>query len=560
MQSIQTVHCSSCGASNYPTNKFCSVCGNVLAEEKTICPQCQAENKTKNLFCVGCGYRLKAEKDTSSPTPAFQTPPVPLPVDQTSVFQGLPAQMPANQTPGIQAPPRPYYPPQPQQSVPAYHQTYAPPYPAPTKAGTKPKLGLWIGLGVGLLAIVLIAVFLLPKLIKGKEITRDNIHNLQKITSVDYEGFYNFDFNHSNNILAISNEDEDVLVYDLNNGQLMRKLRFNDDIDHIAISPSGQHIAVGVENENLTIWNIKNGEKHKTLNSPDDTYNLAWSPDGKTLAVCYYDDTFLLWDIKSGKSTFLDDRCGEIAWSANGKYILSGDSYFSPLSSVNYGFVEDPTLYDVSKRSEISVPVSGEETVERAFFSPDGNTLIYNDYDGSRIYIWDIGTHTPKEIVTEFGYTDGRMLSPDGSMLIVFDGNYDELELQIYDLSSKTRLTNIDRSNGSLENFMWVSDSKTLILVYSDSIDTFDVKSGQIIKSVKKDFDDYLDITISPNGQILSTSDHGDENLYFWDTSTGERLSRIRNSRGDYWGVEWLNNGSGLLVFYEDFLDIWALP
>lgn len=54
------VSCSSCSASNEPTNRFCEECGEkLLAASRTECEGCGQINPPANLFCEGCGVRIQ---------------------------------------------------------------------------------------------------------------------------------------------------------------------------------------------------------------------------------------------------------------------------------------------------------------------------------------------------------------------------------------------------------------------------------------------------------------------------------------------------------------------
>ncbi|MBA2451176.1 MAG: AAA family ATPase, partial [Chloroflexi bacterium] len=64
-------HCSACGASGPPGQRFCGQCGASLARG---CPACGAENPPTNRFCGACGAKLDAAA-MAEPEPA---PPSPL--------------------------------------------------------------------------------------------------------------------------------------------------------------------------------------------------------------------------------------------------------------------------------------------------------------------------------------------------------------------------------------------------------------------------------------------------------------------------------------------------
>lgn len=57
VRNVNETVCSSCGAKNPATAKFCGECGAKLEAQKIICPNCGAEMKSGAKFCSECGHR-----------------------------------------------------------------------------------------------------------------------------------------------------------------------------------------------------------------------------------------------------------------------------------------------------------------------------------------------------------------------------------------------------------------------------------------------------------------------------------------------------------------------
>jgi len=72
--------CTSCGAENPPTNKFCGECGAALA---LACPGCGERNPPTNRFCGECGALLAVGGGAGRPAPTAPAAPAPSPETYT---------------------------------------------------------------------------------------------------------------------------------------------------------------------------------------------------------------------------------------------------------------------------------------------------------------------------------------------------------------------------------------------------------------------------------------------------------------------------------------------
>lgn len=142
-------------------------------------------------------------------------------------------------------------------------------------------------------------------------------------------------------ILATSNDDKRIEIWDLTTGKSIRTLPgHRDRVRSIALSLDGQFLASGSDDKEIRLWNWKTGRAIALLvGHQDKVTSVEFSPDGEILASGSDDKTVKLWDWKNGV---------EIA-------TLAGhDSYVQSLD-----------------------------------FSPDGHSLISVAYNG-KILVWKI--------------------------------------------------------------------------------------------------------------------------------------------------------------------------
>jgi len=528
MSSNQVKLCPTCQTSSPVLSRFCINCGQKFEEEnKRICPNCQAINNLDFKFCSNCGYVLSEAQETPS---SCTTP------DQASpTFTPQAPRTDSHWQPG-QA--RQY----------GTTQQHVHPQPAPKKTIPLPKNALKVVLGV--LAVVVLIVVLSLIIGGGRKITARNIEKIQRIESISLEDARKIAFDQNGQYFVYATRNDEIFVYSLRDGQLVTKIETEDSIDSIAISPNGKWLAAGIDDSDLYIWDIENGEQRKVLPSQSDVVDIAWSPDNKKLAVCYYNDDLLLWDIQSAKRATLNDDCEDLTWSSTGKYILYGDE------NETMGSFNDPVLIDVSRKSVLELPSNARGDVKDALFSPDGKSLIYNTYDGNKIYIWDFKSKEAREFVSKFDYISGQSFSPDSSKFLMLESGDNHFELQIWNAPSFKGLNTIASPTRRISGFYWLPDSKTFILLADKNVDIYNSKNGEQLASFENESNKLF--SLSPDGKLTSTI-NGDDVL-FWNVANGKEIFSMPNSRRGYEAILWLKDGTGFLAITDDAIEIWRLP
>jgi WD40 repeat protein len=181
--------------------------------------------------------------------------------------------------------------------------------------------------------------------------------------------------------VAEGNGKGDIHLLDLATGQWLAALfrvtavyqaastPHQENLDQIAISPTGQTLAAADDRGNVYVWNLSGGAPRVLTGAATTTHasgaKVAFSPDGATLAI-------------------------------------------AGTASVR--------LWDVSAHA-VTATLTGPGASPRAVaFAPDGKTLAVGDRNGD-IYLWNLATRqavSVKGVVTDWG---GLTFSPDGRTL-----------------------------------------------------------------------------------------------------------------------------------------------
>lgn len=193
------------------------------------------------------------------------------------------------------------------------------------------------------------------------------------------------------------------------------RLRYDKQIQTIAISPDGQYLVVlsdknlaaplPVETSNtVTIFEIKSGstigqfEAHHSVGKP------VFSPDSRYLAMT--GEKLWVWDVINRRSTELIQDTGlifDVTFSQNGKLL------------VTTGSDQTARIWNIETRREVSRVY--HENIQKVALSPDAHYLATTSQDDV-IRVWDLSRNLEVSSPSTDRPIDGLSFSQDGKTLI----------------------------------------------------------------------------------------------------------------------------------------------
>lgn len=199
------------------------------------------------------------------------------------------------------------------------------------------------------------------------------------------------------------------------------KVRFFElsEVDSLAVSPNGSFVAAGHRDGRLTLWDPSTGKRTATLREDRTPIaDLTVSSDGRYIAagyrhgngkgwVCLYDRTSNRWIARLGDCSF------------------SPSVAFHPSRPILAWSTKDDSigLWDVEAGREIRRLAPGKIRPSALAFSPDGRTLAIaaletKVFHPNSIAIWDIeGDKVVSELKGHGRWPEEVAFSPDGSEL-----------------------------------------------------------------------------------------------------------------------------------------------
>ena len=313
-----------------------------------------------------------------------------------------------------------------------------------------------------------------------------------------------------------------VWLYEARTGkELNLFLEHEDGVRCVAISPDNSLLAsASGDNSIIKIWDLQSGDLKLTLSGhTDGVRSLIFSQDGQKLISGGDDELIHFWDVATGKliRTIAGHACGvfEVMYSPNGELLASfGNDDMIHLWNGQTGEFLHTLTGNMGSVSSISI-------------SPDSKLLASGNRDG-KIRIWDTETGNLRRTITATTDADGVnavVFSPDGNTLV--SNNYEDDVIQFWDFAKGERTKSITSPLDTTDHFVFSPDCSTLANAYSDgTIRFWDVASGSPLRTLHGYAQMFVCMTHSPVGSTLTVLD-GDRRLRLWDTQTCEHLKTI---------------------------------
>ncbi len=312
-----------------------------------------------------------------------------------------------------------------------------------------------------------------------------------------------------------------VWLYDAHTGkELNLFLGHTDGVSSVAISPDYSLLASGSNDNSVIIWDVQTGEHQLTLSGHNDRVRtVTFSQDGQILISGGDDELIRFWDVASGKQILTiaghAGHVSEVMCSPNGELLAS------------YGTDKMIHLWNAHTGEFLHTLTGHSGSVSSISFSHDSRRLASGNQDG-KIRIWDTDTGNLRNTITATTDADGVnavVFSPDGKTLV--SNNYDDDVIQFWDVTKGERTKTIQSPPDTTYFIIFSPDGNTLANTHSDgTIRFWDVESGSPTRTLDGYAQMFVKMTHSPVSNTLAVLD-GARRLRLWDTQTCEHLKTI---------------------------------
>jgi len=289
----------------------------------------------------------------------------------------------------------------------------------------------------------------------------------------------------------------------------------------VRFSPDGTRILT-VGGDIVRLWDVKTGNSIRSFGGHEKAIACAvFSPDGRRIVTAGGDGLAKVWDAETGAEirTLSGHKAGvfSVAFSPDGKKVLTGS--------------EDNTakMWDAETGSEIHTLaghklLSHTRNVISVAFSPDGTKVLTRGGDGTA-KIWDAGKGLEIRTYGSDFEEDMRVgffveFSPDGKMILSAASG---ARAALWDTESGAQIRKFGNPGSQSSSAVFSPDGTKVLAVNENmDVDLWDVETGGKIQTFTGHTSRVDCAALSPDGTKIVTS-----NGILWDVNTGKEEVRI---------------------------------
>lgn len=401
-----------------------------------------------------------------------------------------------------------------------------------------------------------------------------------------YEGWWrNLAFLNDGQELMASRSGDDVVVFDVASGEVVRRFYVGEDWADLAISPDGS-LALHAARRNVVLWDLTSGvQLWRRPTGLTYAHEVAFLPDGKRFASIQVGGTLELSDTATGEILHqFHVRCESLLACLG----ISHDGRFAASEGPGHGVVlwrlppisnrssdgsaaesqtaEKPAttfLAGAGSTQATEIPsrhfrtLSGHTQPIRSMdFSPNAGRIVTGS-DDRTLRVWDMGTgqevlrwNEPREPVTQVRFL------PDGQHIVFATGDG---RLSLWDLNARGEVRPLEAQSAELTSLAVLDQGRRIACCGpQEAVRLWAVEDGQepreLVVPEHQGGWSHLAAASDANTLLAVTKDGRD--VVVWDLTSGDVLRRFAVEQSPR-SIAVTPDGLSLLVAHADSVSLW---
>ena len=343
-----------------------------------------------------------------------------------------------------------------------------------------------------------------------------------------------------------------VIIWNLSNKKVEKKLSFNDTMVSAAYSPDGKLLAIGTFNEGkITVYDTNTWEKKEEYRpSYDGVMEINWGCNNKYIIATSFQkgtkSTIIALDRESQgkKSVYENLSYSSASFSPDGKYIVAVSES-----------QEKVTVVWNTEKGEPMDTLKQNEWINSAAFSPDGKYIVTVSCGGIAI-VWDTKSKEPIDTLNYGESIRSVAFSADSKYIVTVSGSYRDYNAIVWDMESREPIDTLNHKE-DLTSAQFSPDGK-YILTISEKHKVFlwNVENYELIDSLKHE-DELTSASFSPDGKyILTTSRYN--SVIVWNAQTMGIVHVFNSPYADH--AFWTSDGESIVTWSAQGVRIYSFP
>ena len=411
--------------------------------------------------------------------------------------------------------------------------------------------------------------------------------------------------------LASSGLDGTAKLWDLTAGtQVANMDSFLNSVEDVDWSPDGSRFAAASRDGKTIIWDRTTLEETARFEGHlgGAVSSLAFSPRGRRLVTAGTDGAVKVWYTETGGQLFelppLDEPTSPFARPVRPARPVS-QLWYSPAAN-RVLMLSEPQAYSVLESRVVAARIGRAvrlgESVRSAAWSPDGHRVATSGYgvtvwdldrldaepieldpdrgasdeevrhvawsrDGQRLLTasatgasaWDLRSRTALVSVDPEGGASYVEESPDGSLLLTIDRQFQSPRVQVWDSGAGTEVARLDRPPARVQGARFLPDGERIVTRYSrdPAVRVWEARSGRELLALEGHSRRVRGVAVSPDGRQIATASD-DRTARLWDAENGAKLAVLEGHLGAVVGVDFSADGSEIATYGSDGAKIWS--